>query len=84
MIRHQKVNEERLTPPTKRFFGRFARKGPTQKAQLAAIHQAFERDPAHAMAALKAILAADAADTVAQVRQELTSPVLLASAGAAA
>ncbi len=81
---YQKVNDEHLTPPTKRLLGRFRRKDPTPKAQVAAIQQAFERDPARAMALLKDVLTADAAVTVAQVRQELTPPVLLTPAGSAA
>ncbi|MEZ4678312.1 MAG: hypothetical protein R2932_29265 [Caldilineaceae bacterium] len=81
---YQKVNDERLLPPPHRFWGRFSRKSASSKAQVAAIQQAFERDPAQAMAALKEILATDAAVTVAQVRQELMPPVLLTSAGAAA
>lgn len=79
---YEKVNHEQLTPPTKRFFGRFSRKGASAKAKIAAIQQAFDRDPALAMAALKEVLAADAGITVAQVRQELTPPVLLAPAAA--
>ena len=74
---YQKVNHERLTPPTKRFFGRFARKEASTKEQIAAIQQAFERDPVHAMAALKQVLAADAAFTVAHIREQLTTPVQL-------
>ncbi|MEZ4664711.1 MAG: hypothetical protein R2911_44830 [Caldilineaceae bacterium] len=81
---YAKVNDAQLTPPTKRFLGRFARKEASTKAQVAAIQQAFERDPARAMAALKQVLATEAAFTVAQVRQELTPPVLLSAAGAAA
>ncbi|MCB0107634.1 MAG: hypothetical protein KDE53_17055, partial [Caldilineaceae bacterium] len=81
---YQKVNDDHFTPPTKRLLGRFRRKDPTTKAQVAAIQQAFERDPARTMALLKDVLAADAVVTVAQVRHELTPPVLLAPAGNAA
>lgn len=81
---YQKVNEERLTPPTNRIFGWFAPKGPTRKTQITTIQQAFERNPTQAMAALREILVADAAVTVAHVRQELAQPVRLAAAGTAA
>lgn len=81
---YQKVNEERLTPRTKRFFGRFSQKDASRKDQVSAIQQAFDRDPAQAMAALKEVLATDAEITAMQVRQELVPPVLTVSAGATA
>ncbi len=71
-----KVDDGGLTPQVKRFWGRFSRKGVTTKQQVTAIQQAFERDPAKAMAFLKEALSNDAAEVVQQARQEL-APALM-------
>ncbi|MEZ4713388.1 MAG: hypothetical protein R3A44_39745 [Caldilineaceae bacterium] len=81
---YQKIDDAHLTPPTKRLLGRLGSKKVSTKNKAAAIQQAFERDPARAMAALKQVLDADAAYTVAHVRQELTQPLLGTPVGAAA
>lgn len=79
---YHKVNDETFVPPTKRFFSRFGRKNHTNPDQVAIIQQAFERDPARAMAALKEVLATDAANVAMQVRQEMRHPMHLAPASA--
>jgi len=81
---YQKVDDAHLTPPVKRFFGLFSRKTPTHNDQVTAIQQAFDRDPARAMAALKEVLVTDATVTAVQVRQELYPSTLSVPAGAAA
>ncbi len=80
---YHKVDQGGLTPPAKRLWSRFSRKGTTTKQQITAIQQAFERDPAKAMEFLKETLSTDAAVIVQQVRQEL-APTLLASSAVAA
>lgn len=81
---YTKVNEGGLTPPAKRFLGRFTRKNATPKQQVEAIQHAFERDPAQAMEFLKEALADNADIVVQQAREELAPAVLTVPAGAAA
>lgn len=73
---YQSINDKQLTPPVKRLFGRFSRKGPKPKEQIKVIQQSFEKHPAETMAALKEILTTDATIAVAHIRQELAPPVL--------
>lgn len=77
---YTKVNDEKLTPRTKRFFGRLPGNKPSIKEQAALIRQVFDHDPEHAMEALKEVLADDIAYTMRHVRPvvptaSVTSPV---------
>lgn len=80
---YHKIDQGGLTPPVKRFWSRFSRKGATTKQQITAIQQAFERDPAKTMEFLKEALSTDAAVVVQQVRHELDSTLLVSSAATA-
>lgn len=57
-----------------KLFRRFARTGTSYKEQVAAVQQAFERDPMRTMAAFKELLAADAT-TPQQANQTAAPPI---------
>ena len=71
---YARLHHQRVPPKAQGFFSRFSRASARHQDQVAVIRQAFAADPARAMAALKAVLAAEQAAS-----QSYVSPMPAAS-----
>lgn len=81
---YARINSENLIPPNQQFLRRFVSRSMTYREQVAAIQHSFDRDPASAMAALKAVLTSEALVTASQGNQELSPPAITLPAGVTA